>query len=191
MKTDSIHDVIKMKPCYASTILRNFSLKKMKRTSRLKSKHYYRGKLHNSLRVIYDYQEKTIQFIRELKCSYGTRHESLTYHYSKGIVVKEFHEPSAYDADFRKVEYPFVTDEAEHFTQSLVHDKYFPDLEDFVKMKEMLADFKQDSYDWDVEMYRKKCKRNRESAKKWEEKTGRSLTLHWSRRKSKAKPSSS
>lgn len=190
MKANSIHEVIKMKPCRTATIMRNISFKKMKRTSRSKTRHYYRGKLHDSLRVIYDYGEKTIQFIRELKCSYGMRHESLTYHYSKGIVVKQFHEPSAYNADFRAVEYPFIINEAEHFTQSLVLDQYFPELEDFVKMKEMLAEFQQDSYDWDNEMYANKCKRQRESAKKWEQKTGRSLTHHWGR-KSKVKPSSS
>lgn len=190
MKTNSIHDVVKMKPCFASTIMRNITFKKMKRTSRMKSKHYYRGRQHDSLRVIYDYAEKTIQFIRELNCSYGLRHESLTYHYSKGIVVKEFHERSSYEPKWRKVEYPFIIDEAEHFTQSLILDQYFPELEDFVKMKEMLAEFKQDSYDWDNEMYANKCKRRKESALKWKQKTGRSLTQHWGR-KSKAKPSSS
>lgn len=190
MKAASIHEVIKMKPCRATTILRNISFKKMKRTSRSKSRHYYRGKVHDSLRVIYDYSTSTIQFIRELKCSYGLRHESLTYHFKKGIVVKEFHEPSAYDADWRKVEYPFILDESNHFTQSLIQDMYFPELEDFVKMNEMLKEFKQDSYDWEHEMYANKCKRNAESAKKWEQKTGRSLH-HFYKPKSKAKPSSS
>lgn len=150
MKEDSIHEVIKMKPCRTATIIRNISFNNMKRTSRSKSRHYYRGRQHDSLRVIYDYSEKTIQFIRELKCSYGLRHESLTYHYNNDILVKQFHEPGAYDADYRKVEYPFITDEAEHFTQSLLLDQYFPELEDFVKIKEMFTEFKQDSYDWAI-----------------------------------------
>ena len=185
----SIHDVNRSIPCCTTTILRHISRSTMKRTMRQRSRHYYRGKKYDSLRVIYDYTG-TIQFIRELKCSYGVRHESLTYHYKKGIVVKEFHERSAYDPKWRKVEYPFILDEATHFTQSLVLDQYFPELEDFVKMHEMYLEFKQDSYDWDNEMYANKCKRNKESAKKWEQKTGRSLTHHWGR-KSKAKPSSS
>lgn len=191
MKAASIHEVIKMKPCRATTILRNISFKKMKRTSRSKSKHYYRGKQHDSLRVIYDYLEKSIKFIRELKCSYGLRHESLTYYFGKGIVVKEFYEPSAYDANWRKVEYPFILDEAEHFTQSLLLDQYFPELEDFVKMAQMKDEFKQDSFDWKNDMYIKKCQRKKESAQKWMEKTGRTLPhMYWSK-KSKAKPSSS
>lgn len=191
MKAASIHEVIKMKPCITQTILRNISRKSMKRTSRQKGIYYYRGKKYESLRVIFDTNDKTIKFIRELNCEYGTRHESLTYHYHKGIVVKEFHERSAYDPKWRKVEYPFILDEGEHFTQSLVLDQYFPELEDFVKMDEMRREFQQDTFDWDKTLYQRKCQREKESAKKWMEKTGRTLPdLLW-HRKSKVKPSSS
>lgn len=186
----SEHVVYQGKPSRAGSILRNISFQNMKRTARSGTRHYYRGRLHDNLRVIYDYGEKTIKFCRDLKVSYGTRTESLTYHYSKGIVVKEFRETGNLDYSLRTMQYKFFTNEDEYFTQSLVLDQYLPDWEDFIKMKEMLAEFKQDSYDWDNEMYANKCKRWRESAKKWEQKTGRSLTHHWVR-KSKEKPSSS
>lgn len=166
----SEHDVIKMIPSTSKTLLRNISLKKMKRTTRQRGLYYYRGKQYDCLRVILDVKEKTIKFIRELKVGYGIRDESLTYDYKNGTVLKCFHEPSAYNADYRKVQYPFIDDEAMHFMESTMQDKYFPTVEDFAKIKELKEHFYEDARAWEKELYLKKQERQKKSWNDWQAK---------------------
>lgn len=191
MSYNSEHAVIKMIPCKAASILRNISRKKMRRTKRQNGVNYYRGKLHDSLRVIHDTKNLTIEFRRELKVSYGVRSESLTYDYKNGILYKEFQEPSNYNANFRKVQYPFITDESQHFMQSLMEDKYFPTLEDFVMMEQMAADFRLDHIDWCNEIRENEKKRNRESWEKWDTSRAQYSAKKFAEKKSKEKHTSS
>ncbi|AZU98331.1 hypothetical protein BZF66_05115 [Salmonella enterica] len=166
----SEHDIIKMIPSTAKTLLRNISFKKMKRTTRQKGRYYYRGKLYDCLRVIIDVNEHTIKFARELKVGYGMRNESLTYDYKNGTVLKYFHEPSAYDADYNKVQYPFIDDEAMHFMESTMQDKYFPTVEDFAKIKELKEHFYEDAKAWENELYQKEQERRKKSWNEWQAK---------------------
>lgn len=191
MSNSSEHDVIKMIPSSIKTLLRNISRKTMKRTTRQSGKYYYRGKTKDCLRVIVDVRKGAITFKRELKCSYGVRHDYITYSIKTNTILKEFHEPSAYDADFRAVEYPLIVDESENFMQSLVHDKYFPSHEDCATIIALKDEFFEDVKAWAKELQENKTRRIQESNAKWQKKQELFFQELSKKRKSKVKPTSS
>jgi hypothetical protein len=170
-------------PDTASELLKNISFETMSRTTNSSGIYYYRDPIYDSLRIIFNTKAKSITFKRELSITGGKRHEALIYDFDNMTLTKTFKEPSFHLDSIKFMEYPFCSEEEQHFMESTIQDNYFPSYQDFVKMETLKTQFMKDVYSWISEIRQKKQERRRAQLDRFHQKG-----LHWT---SKAKRISS
>lgn len=151
-------------PDTCTELLKNFNFSDFNRSRRQEGNYYYSHKTYPELKIIYNTKKNVILFKRELKRP--KRADSISYSLKNNTVSLHYIEAPAHINTLFST-YDFSTDEGEIFMQSTVQNKYYPKLEDFLKIKRLQTAFKQDIIDWNDTMEKRKRERLKASLKKY------------------------
>lgn len=151
-------------------ILKRYSTEDFERTTRNRGKYYYRHRKYTRLRVIYDTVKNNITFRKELPVQGGTRFDSIIYRFDTGTILKMYEENTTISSTYRQhkkcTDYPFCSSSDSHFQESLMHDKFFPTLDDMIKMDLLQKEFSTDIVNWAAEMEAKKKNIKKKNSKR-------------------------